>query len=635
MNSIGISIDVNKKQVVGARTELKKLLDDCKKNYGIDLEVSGGGAGSANNARGGGVSGTTTDKAARSAGIFRRETEATQKATMGILKDYEKLIKITQSRKADPWGPTINSVSQVESDRMRKESERDAKAAWAAAGINPKRKTAAEQYYEQHGNYGRTVTSEDGSGDFGQKGGSTMAGVMTWLKMGGGVVAAFAGISSIAGMLTSAKDKAKEYALAGMPLQLRGITIAPESLELLATKYGVRPGMTQAAVEILSRTSGRRDVTGLLETLGTRSLATSATSSELAGYIGGAFSSVKDLTNTTGSNINRLLSQGLLLGGNTGRYHELYGSFDSLLRSTVQLRGGAPLADKSAESLAALMGLMWNSKDKTLQGASGANLLNQIGTGIAAGGSTPGAQMFLGQALGIEGVDSMSGLWGFQRKMHAGADVGNIRDVINYSRKIAKQRGLVGDEAETFAKMNVRDSLGLSEYQVDSMFGKDFSGSLKNPTGAMGGAINKNKNRISEFLNLDLKNNLGFRSSVASATDEYQQVSVYGDELLKWETALKNWKTGVGNAGRTTRATQYKNMTDEEVSEAARRSGKPGSATAGADYYAIQQEDERRKWGGGTVSSDGTVRLEGTTGLETAILDLTGEIKKGVRWREK
>jgi hypothetical protein len=237
--------------------------------------------------------------------------------------------------------------------------------------------------------------------------------------------------------------------------------------------------------------------------------------------------------------------------------------------------------------------------------------------------------MFLGNALGVKNVNSMSGLWGFQRKMHAGADVDNIRSVIDYSRKIAKQRGLVGDEAETFAKMNVRDSLGLSEFQVDAMFGKDFSGSLKNPTRSMGGLIGKNKNRISEFLNLDLKNNLGFRSSVASATDEYQQVSVYGDELLKWETALKGWKTGIGNAGRTTRAAQYKNMSDEEVSEAARRSGKSGSATAGADYYAIQQEDARRRWG------DGTVRLEGTTGLETAILDLTGEIKKGVRWREK
>jgi hypothetical protein len=632
MGDIGIGIKVDSSQLEAARKLIKStaelLTNTFDKPYSFNFSGTGlkgfGGKPS--------VEAGQMDRVYRSASQYRREMSAASEATAKIVKDYDKLIKVADTLKHTTAAiPGISSVSSAESLRMRRESKRDADSFWNTA-TSPKRQTAAEKYFSIHGNYGRTVTSQDGTATPSGAGGSMLPGLMSVAKGAGLLALGWAGVSSVSGVLTNAKDRAREYADRDLPLRLRGVTIADESLERMATKYGIRPGQTQAAVEILSRTTGRRDVSSLLETLATRSLATSATPSELAGYIGGAFPHVQDATNGTGSNINRLLSQGLLLGRNTGRYHELFGSFQNVLSTGTGLRGGTPLDNSSAASLAALMGLMWNSGDKTLQGASGANLLNQIGAGIASGGSTPGAQMFLAQALGVEGVNSMSDAWGFQKKMRSGANVDNIRSVVEYSRKIAAQRGLTGADADVFAKMNLRDSLGLTEYQVDSVMSKDFSGNLTDPTGKLAGRVSADQKGIRAFLNTDLKGNLGFNAAVADATDEFQQAKIYGDELLKFATTLKNAKTGVGNAGRTTRGKQYANMTDAEIQEAARQAGAPGSTTAGSDYYAIQQEARKRQ-----LSDIESVKLEGTDSLELAIKDLTTETRKANagRWRKK
>lgn len=615
MPDIGIGIKVNHSQVGSAKKSmdgLKSSLDDVRENS--DLTI--------------GNDGKSMDGAVKNARQFKKEMEGASTATAKMVKDYDKLIKTATSRVAGnlidrPVRASVGSGTASDYDEALKRS--------AEMGVKTKRKTAAEQYFEQHGDYGRTVTSHDGVGNGSGGNGYVSPHLLSLAKSAGLIALGWAGMSSVSGVLTSAKDRAKEYAERDLPLQLRGVTIADETLERMATKYGIRPGKTQATVDILSRTTGLRDVAGLMDKIASYSVGTSARPEETATYIGSVFPHVKDNSNSTGLNINRLLTQGLLLAKNTGRYNELFSSFQSVLESTTQLRGGSPMVDKSAESLASTMGLMWTSKDKTLQGASGANLLNQIGQGIATGGSTPGAQMFLGQALGIERVNSGSELWAFQRKMKSGADVDNIRAVLDYSRKLAKTRGLTGEDADVFSKMNLRDSLGLNEYQVDSIFSKDFSDILKNPSGKMSARVRAGRGEISKLLNTDLKNNLGFNSSKAEAIDEFQQSKIYGDELLKGETALKNFKTTIGNAGRITREKQFKNMSDDEVSESARRSGPPGSTTAGSDYYAIRNEEAARKWGGETV------RLEGTNGLETAIKDLTEATRQSnkARWRQR
>lgn len=275
MGDIGIGVRVDTRELNSAITGLERLAE-LKKQSGGDINIPIEVLSTVGSVRAGNIGGST-EKAARSAGQFRREMESSRKVTSDIVRDFDKLIKIgagLKGFKPDTFGPPVSPVSSAESSRMRKEAAREAAAFWASvnSATTPPRKTAAQQYFEQHGNHGTTVTSRDddggGSGSSGRSGNRWSNSSPFRRALGYGMTAA--GVMGIGALIGSARQSYLNANEQEAELFGRGLTGSRKRAGLL-TSMGYSPHESYQLESALSR-FGLSEKTGI----GTASMLTGA-----------------------------------------------------------------------------------------------------------------------------------------------------------------------------------------------------------------------------------------------------------------------------------------------------------------------------------------------------------------------
>ncbi|BDV44102.1 hypothetical protein GURASL_30250 [Geotalea uraniireducens] len=197
----------------------------------------------------------------------------------------------------------------------------------------------------------------------------------------------------------------------------------------------------------------------------------------VAGYIGASFPATGASVGEYEKQLKYLRDTAVALGAR-GRIEEVLKNNQQIMAHVVQGRGGKEFSDLERMQMLSMQMGLWATPGQIGKGQSGANLLGTVDQGIRNGGNSPGSKIFLAQALGVENVNSMKDLWTFNKRMSEGGSARNIKAVLDYSEKIATQRGLSPDDAKIFAMMNIRDSLGLNENQTEAIFSSAFRKSL-------------------------------------------------------------------------------------------------------------------------------------------------------------
>ena len=198
----------------------------------------------------------------------------------------------------------------------------------------------------------------------------------------------------------------------------------------------------------------------------------------VSSYVGGSFASTGASVEATNKQLKYLHDTAIALGAR-GRIEEVLRSNQSIMAGIVQGRGGKELTDTERMGTLAMQMGLWSGQGQIGKGSSGANIVGTMDQNIRSGGSSPGTQIMLSQALGIEKVTSLKELWDYQKRKLEGASPRNVKAIIDYSEKISKQQGYGKEETELIAKMNVRDAFGLNENQTDKVMSPEFRASLE------------------------------------------------------------------------------------------------------------------------------------------------------------
>lgn len=486
MPNIGIKIDVDRTQVVAARAEIAALARD-KKKYGLDISTPTSLADSVNRVRGGGAD-TSTANAARSAGVFRKEMEGARKAVAEAAKDFERLIKITSSARKDTFGPTTNPTSHAESDRMRREALRAAGEYWKTVEQKNTRKTAAQQYFEQHGNYGRTVTSGGGNDTPGGTSGGGMAFNPHWGRRALGWGLAAAGGFSVLGFIGSSRSAYRSAIDEESPLFARGIRGSRQRAGV-AAGIGVDPAEWYGLENSLSRTTGLNERTGLARSAmltATFAKAHGLDPAEAAGLRGSIY-------NATGSNSR--IPDGVLLsmseatkkGLDKSRLPELLTMINRGTQSTVKAMHGAGVSGSQISAITALSTAAMMLKEGTSykQLAKSGEFGNLMLNGMQDAGSPAGNIMLFKALGGYDGAMS----WDKVHEMNLMKQGGFLKRPDILQNLIGGMSGSAGARAgqlETFFK-----SWGIDGAASDSLIQMHDSGFLKRLSSSKGKSIEK------------------------------------------------------------------------------------------------------------------------------------------------
>lgn len=256
-----IDIRVNSTQLTQARREVELLAGSLYEIGSKNIDINAGSmpdfSAFADFMKGSTAeTGGTQDRTAQAATRHRQEVERTQKVVAGMGRDYDKLIKTMNSFKA-PTGQMSQStatsgttdITAAEAKRLRAEAKRDADALWASVENKPKRKTAADRYFEEHGNYGRTVTSKPDDAGGGAAGGNNSQFMRKALGWG----MAAAGVGTLAGFIGSSRSAYRSALDEESPLYAKGLTGSRKRASS-AVGLGISPEQYYRLEETLSAT---------------------------------------------------------------------------------------------------------------------------------------------------------------------------------------------------------------------------------------------------------------------------------------------------------------------------------------------------------------------------------------------
>ena len=487
MPNIGIKIDVDRSHIIAARAELAALARD-KKKYGLDISTPTSLADSVNRVRGGGAD-TSTANAARSAGIFRKEMEGARKAVAEAAKDFDRLIKISTSFKKDSFGPTTNPTSHAESDRMRREALRAAGEYWKTVEQKNTRKTAAQQYFEQHGNYGRTVTSGgDGSGSNGTTGGGGAVFAPHWGRRALGWGLAAAGVGTIAGFIGSSRSAYRSAIDEEGPLFARGIRGSRQRAGV-AAGIGIDPAEWYGIENSLSRTTGLNERTGL-----PRSAMLTATFAKAHGLDPAEAAGLRgSLYNATGSNtripdgVLVSMSEATKKGLDKSRLPELLTMINRGTHATAAAMHGAGVSGSQISTITALSTAAMMLKEGTgyKQFAKSGEFGNLMQNGMQDAGSPAGNIMLFKALGGYNGAMS----WDKVHEMNLMKQGGFLKRPDILQNLIGGMSGSAGARAgqlETFFK-----SWGIDGAASDSLVQMHDSGFLRRLSSSKDKSIEK------------------------------------------------------------------------------------------------------------------------------------------------
>lgn len=323
------------------------------------------------------------------------------------------------------------------------------------------------QIQKQPVNPPRDIRQPDDDGG-GRGGGGFFRNALRWGGRAAGYGAAIGGGFSLLSFLHNSVNQAADLGSATADLAMRGGT---GDFYARAAKYGFTP---LEAIQMQDTIGGKTGYTGKrlneageIAAYNARKMGVGGET--VAGYIAGSYGSTGANATEYGKQLKNLRDTAVALGAR-GRIEEVLKNNQEIMTSMVRGRGGAELTAGERTGTLAMQMALWGTGGQIGKGQSGANLMQTMDQGIRNGGNTPGQKIFLSQALGVEGVNSIKDVWEFNKRMNEGATPRNVKAVLDYSESIAKQRGMSPGDSEIFAMMNVRDTLGLNERQTETLF---------------------------------------------------------------------------------------------------------------------------------------------------------------------
>lgn len=318
----------------------------------------------------------------------------------------------------------------------------------------------------------------------GRGGGGFFRNALRWGGRAAGYGAAIGGGFSLLSFLHNSVNQAADLGSATADLAMRGGT---GDFYARAAKYGFTP---LEAIQMQDTIGGKTGYTGKrlneageIAAYNARKMGVGGET--VAGYIAGSYGSTGANATEYGKQLKNLRDTAVALGAR-GRIEEVLKNNQEIMTSIVRGRGGAELSAGERTGTLALQMALWGTAGQIGKGQSGANLMQTMDQGIRNGGNTPGQKIFLSQALGVEGVNSIKDVWEFNKRMNEGGSPRNIKAVLDYSESIAKQRGMSPEDSRIFSMMNIRDVLGLNERQTEAVFQSGFRAAV-DATAAKGG----------------------------------------------------------------------------------------------------------------------------------------------------
>jgi len=385
---IGIDIRVNRQQVTDAKREVELLADKASKLNDKEFTIVGG-------VNSGGPPGTDAtvnagamDRTAKSAIAYRKEMEGTRRVVSDIAKDYDKLIKTMTSFRgaAATAAPGVGTVSSAESARMHKESQRAADAFWKDANEPRKRETAADRYFKEHGNYGRTVTSrvdEEASG-----GGSQASTMGNTIKKAVGWGLAAAGGFSLLGFLGSSRAQYQQAVGHEGRLYARGIKSGYND----GVSAGIDPLEQMQMLEGISQSTGMfgKKANSAANMSGRFAKYTGTDPSQVAGMYGTMYQATGNQQAGTGA--LSMMGEAIKKGMDKSRASELLQLVSRNTQATAQAMGGAGSDKQAGQATALAIEAMKATQSKAdyAQYAKSGNFQNFMQNGLQGAGTAAG-----------------------------------------------------------------------------------------------------------------------------------------------------------------------------------------------------------------------------------------------------
>ncbi len=160
-------------------------------------------------------------------------------------------------------------------------------------------------------------------------------------------------------------------------------------------------------------------------------------------------------------------------GGWEGRIDQFMEQNQQLIKSVSMMRGGAPLTSEEVSRLTKMQSSIWSYAGLAGQGESGVQLMDRLEQGIVRGGSGPGQQMFIMNAL-AGNVTSARDYWDYvglreEGLLGASGDPerqrGNLEQIMRHSYE---QFGAAEDGSLNVAGLfNLRNTFGLTKRQTE------------------------------------------------------------------------------------------------------------------------------------------------------------------------
>ncbi|MDR3581576.1 MAG: hypothetical protein P4L44_16565 [Oryzomonas sp.] len=379
--AIGIDIRVNGiDKVRDAKTAIEGLNTGLKNSKELSGVNVAGSKGTDAVMKGG-------SEAARA---MRQELEGANRAVKDMVKDYERLIKVF---KPDPrTEPASMGGHSPKAAYYAHAAEVGRRAAEAAQP----RKTAAQQYYDQHGNYGQTVTSRDDTGTAGRSGSNDNQ----WLRRTLGLGAAAVGLGSIAGFIGSSRGAYRGSLDELGPLFARG-TSGTRDRASMAAAMGINPSEYFRMEDALSQT-------GLAEHGMGRAAMLTGSFAKYAGMdvseVAGLRSSIYGATGNNSAIPNAVLlamGESVKRGVDKARLPELLTMIGRDTHTTASAMGGAGASSSQIGAITGLSAAALSLKDGTSfkQYAKSGEFFGVMQDGLK-GAGTPAGDIQLFQAMG-------------------------------------------------------------------------------------------------------------------------------------------------------------------------------------------------------------------------------------------
>jgi hypothetical protein len=467
MGDIGIGIKVNYTELSAAKKTMEGLklsMDEVKD--GSDLTV--------------GTDGKSIEGATKSARLFRNEMEGASTATAKIAKDYDKMIKTATSSIAknisaggramsgsDPLGRDYNEA-------LRRSGERAGK---------PGRKTAAEQYFDQHGNYGEVANGE-GSGGGGDKMG--MLGGALVARLAPYAIAAY-GLSKMKQFWSEAGSSTRRITDSQIPLDKLGEHIPLKVLEGLNTRLLMDPLASLGMFNTLAHSGTARG--GSMMAAGSavadRAAATTMMPEETAQKQSEIGQHMQNLTFSSGQSQSDILAGSILKTNTKNIAPRIFDALVRMLSGVGSIRGRNDMTDGQGNRLANLMSSFWEYGSKKnspfFMGGGIENLYTKAAGSIARGGGDVNSRMFMARALGADkSVTNLESMWAFKSNMEDATNPKNQVAMAKEAMKMAKSLGLKDKEAGAFAKMQLQEAYGgnLTTREIDILMSREYNGML-------------------------------------------------------------------------------------------------------------------------------------------------------------